>query len=346
MRPATACVAPSPRRDHAGTPGRRRPCCSWGGLRVQGARRCTPSTARTAPDRDRRAPAAGTPSGSRAPCGVRAHEVGLGLAHGAERRPTSPCRTRRARRSRPSLPACVRPRRRPRSRAAATRADRVAGRWPVSSAGTLIGSPAAPRARRAPARRCSASGTAAVAKYSQMRSSVSAGSSTGVGAVDGAPRPADLLVVGDGRVGRAHVHAEAQVGLVVAHAQRRRRDDGLELVVAQPSLDLLPRRGVELARVGGDGRGRASRGSRRAARSRRRWARRRSRSPAAWPARCRPTRTARAVRGRRRPTAAATSARGRPATRRWRHRVASATSPSPARWRSRWWPGRECPAQR
>ena len=49
------------------------------------------------------------------------------------------------------------------------------------------------------------------------------------------------------------MHAEAQIGFVVAHAQRRRRDHGLELVVAQPSLDLFPRRGVELARVGGDG---------------------------------------------------------------------------------------------
>ncbi len=49
--------------------------------------------------------------------------------------------------------------------------------------------------------------------------------------------PADLLVVRDRGVGRADVHAEAQVGLVVPHAQRRGRHHGLDLVGPQRGLD-------------------------------------------------------------------------------------------------------------
>ena len=48
---------------------------------------------------------------------------------------------------------------------------------------------------------------------------------------------ADLLVVVDRRGGRADVEAEREIRLVVAHAQRRRRDDGLDLVGAQRGLD-------------------------------------------------------------------------------------------------------------
>ena len=71
-----------------------------------------------------------------------------------------------------------------------------------------------------------------------------------VGAVDRAPRAADLLVVGDDRSGRLVVHDEAEVGLVVAHAQRARRDHALELVAEQLLLGRDPRRGVHLAAVG------------------------------------------------------------------------------------------------
>ena len=71
-----------------------------------------------------------------------------------------------------------------------------------------------------------------------------------LGAVDGAPRAADLLVVGDHRARRLVVHDEAEVRLVVAHPERARRHHGLELVGQQPLLDLHPPRALDLAAVG------------------------------------------------------------------------------------------------
>ena len=62
-----------------------------------------------------------------------------------------------------------------------------------------------------------------------------------LGALDGPAGAADLLVVGDGRVGRAEVHAEAEVGLVVAHAERGGGDDRLQLVGAERVLHLRSR---------------------------------------------------------------------------------------------------------
>ena len=73
-----------------------------------------------------------------------------------------------------------------------------------------------------------------------------------LGVLDGAPGPADLLVVGDGRVGGAEVHAEAEVGLVVAHAEGAGGDEGLEFVVEQVPLGLEALRLLGLAGVGGD----------------------------------------------------------------------------------------------
>ena len=61
---------------------------------------------------------------------------------------------------------------------------------------------------------------------------------------------AHLLVVGNRRGRRADVDAEGQVGLVVAHAQRRRGDHGLERIAAQRVLDLLARGRLQPAVVG------------------------------------------------------------------------------------------------
>jgi hypothetical protein len=64
-------------------------------------------------------------------------------------------------------------------------------------------------------------------------------------------RPAtDLLVVGDGRTGRAQVHHEAQVGFVEAHAQRARGDQGLDAVGQQRVLGLDALGRVGAPRVG------------------------------------------------------------------------------------------------
>ena len=71
-----------------------------------------------------------------------------------------------------------------------------------------------------------------------------------LGALDRAAGAADLLVVGDDRAGRLVVHDEAEVGLVVAHPERARGDDALQVVGEQPVLDGDPPLGLDLARVG------------------------------------------------------------------------------------------------
>ena len=79
-----------------------------------------------------------------------------------------------------------------------------------------------------------------MAKYSQIRSSDSAGNQDRDGVVERPSGPADLLVVGHRRGRRAQVDAEGKVGLVVAHAQRRGRHQRLDLVASQPALEGLP----------------------------------------------------------------------------------------------------------
>ena len=172
--------------------------------------------------------------------GVRPHEVGLGAAGGDQPGVLRPRRRPRAARS-PTQPDPTRSTAPSTAQhlAAAPRAGRGAARSPprspAPSAAASLGRPAAAQHR---ARGRAGSGTVAVANHSQIRSSVSAaGSSTPTAVVQRPPGPPDLLVVGDRRVGRADVDAEAEVGLVVAHAERRGRHDGLELVGPQRLLD-------------------------------------------------------------------------------------------------------------
>ena len=75
-----------------------------------------------------------------------------------------------------------------------------------------------------------------------------------LGALDRAPRTADLLVVGDDAAGRLVVDDEAEVGLVVAHPQRAGGDHRLEVVAQQPLLDLDAGlgRAVPAVGLGGD----------------------------------------------------------------------------------------------
>ena len=54
--------------------------------------------------------------------------------------------------------------------------------------------------------------------------------------VERAAGSADLLVVGDRRARRLEVDHEREVGLVVAHAERRRGDERLDLVGLQLRL--------------------------------------------------------------------------------------------------------------
>ena len=64
-----------------------------------------------------------------------------------------------------------------------------------------------------------------------MRRSSSPTSAIATAAIERAAGPADLLVVGDRRSRRLVVDHEREVGLVVAHAERRRRHHALELVL-------------------------------------------------------------------------------------------------------------------
>ncbi len=73
----------------------------------------------------------------------------------------------------------------------------------------------------------------------------------GVAAVEGATGPTDLLVVGDRRARRLEVDDEAEVGLVVAHAERGGGDERLDLVGLQPAFRLDPGVAVECRRSSG-----------------------------------------------------------------------------------------------
>ena len=70
--------------------------------------------------------------------------------------------------------------------------------------------------------------------------------------LDGSAGTADLLVVADRRRRRPEVDDEAEVGLVEAHAERRRGDQRLHLVVPQRLLGVLAVGVVEPAGVGAD----------------------------------------------------------------------------------------------
>ena len=72
----------------------------------------------------------------------------------------------------------------------------------------------------------------------------------GVGLLEPAAGSADLLVVGDRGAGALEVDDEAEVGLVVAHAEGAGRDDALDLVAEQHALDPDPVVGFDLAGVG------------------------------------------------------------------------------------------------
>ncbi|CAM5653501.1 hypothetical protein SALBM135S_01780 [Streptomyces alboniger] len=67
-----------------------------------------------------------------------------------------------------------------------------------------------------------------------------AGKEQYVGVLDATARAPDLLVVRDRRGRRAEVDHEAQVGLVEAHAERRRRDQRLDAVLLEVGLGLEP----------------------------------------------------------------------------------------------------------
>ena len=77
------------------------------------------------------------------------------------------------------------------------------------------------------------------------------------GVVHATAGAAHLLVVGDGGGRGAEVHDEREVGLVEAHAERGRRDQGLDPVLLEVLLELLPLGGVGAPGVGGDREARA-----------------------------------------------------------------------------------------
>src|SRR5690606_23273866 len=79
-----------------------------------------------------------------------------------------------------------------------------------------------------------------------------AGQQHHLGALGAATRAPDLLVVGDGGGGGAHVHHEPQVGFVETHAERGGGDQRLDLVAQQCVLQRLAFGRVGLAGVGGD----------------------------------------------------------------------------------------------
>ncbi len=68
--------------------------------------------------------------------------------------------------------------------------------------------------------------------------------------IDAAPRAADLLVVGHHRSRRLVVHDKGEIGLVIAHAQRARGTDRLDLVGQQSILGRDAVGGVLVAAVG------------------------------------------------------------------------------------------------
>ena len=188
-------------------------------------------------------------------------------AHAARVGPTGSRASTRPRRRGPRPPARSAPRRRPTARPVASQPPETRCTAPSTSS-TLSSSSSRVRRTsatvssaavdmrlrgRRPARRARRSASASP-RHRRGREVVpdlavlGRGQQQHVGALGGATGPADLLVVGDRRRGRAEVHHEAEVGLVEAHAQRARRDQRLDLVVAQGPLELEP-----VGRVGAPG---------------------------------------------------------------------------------------------
>ena len=58
------------------------------------------------------------------------------------------------------------------------------------------------------------------------------------GTLDAAPGPSDLLVIGNHRARRLKMNDEADIRLVVSHAERRRSNEGLDLVVQQQVFEM------------------------------------------------------------------------------------------------------------
>ena len=161
-----------------------------------------------------------------------------------------------------------------------------------------------------------------------------AGEPDRVGAVDGPAGAADLLVERDRGSGDLEVHDEREVGLVVAHAERRGRDDALELVGQQLRLDLDAVLGGLVAgvRARGDATGPQPR-RRRGARPRSSTCRR-CRCPAAPAAVARATPTARPAGAGRTGRARGSPDRANRAARADRHRVGRRRRGRPDRSRS------------
>ena len=90
-----------------------------------------------------------------------------------------------------------------------------------------------------------------VMKKSWMSRVLHAAQQDGHAAVEGAARPTDLLVVGDGGARRLEVDDEAEVGLVVAHPERGGGDERLDLVALQPAFRFDPGVAVERRRSSG-----------------------------------------------------------------------------------------------
>ncbi len=67
--------------------------------------------------------------------------------------------------------------------------------------------------------------------------------------LEGAPGPADLLVIRDRRAGRLVVDDEREVGLVVPHSQRRGGDEHLQVVGEQAVLEVVAQGRVGVAAV-------------------------------------------------------------------------------------------------
>ena len=211
-------------RAAAAAPPRRRP--PRRAPRPATAGRCNCRSVRTAPPPGRPAPGAGSPSGTRWWRCSRASPAARG-----------PARRRRWRTGRHRRPS-------PAGRCPAAghapdgavdvqdlqhhlQPGRATGR-PVSPARpSTAGAP--PREHRQRAAHHALGREGQRAEVSPDVSVLAAGQQDDVGAVHAPARPADLLVVGDGRLRRAEMDDEAEVRLVESHAQRARRHEGLDL---------------------------------------------------------------------------------------------------------------------
>ena len=124
---------------------------------------------------------------------------------------------------------------------------------PRSTAASSEGVPTGPDAWSSTSRTrrtASSPGNPTLAKYCQIDSSSEPGISTTSARSVPRPGPSDLLVVGHHRLGCPEVDHEAEIGLVEAHPEGRRGDQGLDPVLRQGLLGGLPLVDLGLARVG------------------------------------------------------------------------------------------------